>query len=105
VVIGVKRLNRHPSLWGSDGSKFRPERFLDMPPSQWRNGMIRYGIAVGRCLGKNVADLILKMTTLAILETYQLKQVAGSTKEDSERKIPPLVKVEFVKLDRNVESV
>jgi cytochrome P450 len=74
VVVDVHRLSTHPSVWGADSLVFRPERFKDMAPSQWRYGLIRFGIASGRCLGKNMADLILKMVAAGVVEKFELKK-------------------------------
>lgn len=95
VVIDVNRLNTHPSTWGDDALVFRPERFQEMSPSQWRHSMIRFGIASGRCLGKNMADLILKMTTISVMETYQLKKVNSVAAQKENQKGPPTSEVEF----------
>src|SRR5271154_4290937 len=56
VVVDVHRLNTHPSVWGADSLVFRPERFKNMAPSQWRHGLMRFGIASGRSLGETMGD-------------------------------------------------
>ena len=72
TVIDMRRLNTNIGVWGSDAEVFRPERFLDMPPAQYRYAMLRFGIGPGKCMGKNMADVLLKMTTIAVLEKYSL---------------------------------
>ncbi|GAB1213873.1 hypothetical protein ATERTT37_003026 [Aspergillus terreus] len=73
VVIDWKRLNTTPAIWGSDGEQFRPERFADISPTAYRYGLLRFGIGRGRCLGKNIADMMLKMVTVAIVQRYFMK--------------------------------
>ncbi|KAE8408054.1 cytochrome P450 [Aspergillus pseudonomiae] len=70
AVIDWKRLNTTPAIWGSDGERFRPERFADISPMAYRYGLLRFGIGRGRCLGKNIADMMLKMVTVAIVQRY-----------------------------------
>lgn len=79
VVIDWKRLNTTPAIWGSDGEQFRPERFADISPTAYRYGLLRFGIGRGRCLGKNIADMMLKMVTVAIVQRYFMKP-AGKEK-------------------------
>ncbi|PLB38073.1 cytochrome P450 [Aspergillus candidus] len=84
AVIDWKRLNTTPAIWGSDGECFRPERFADISPMAYRYGLLRFGIGRGRCLGKNIADMMLKMVTVAIVQRY-LMNPAGkekSTRQD-----------------------
>ena len=38
---------------------------------------MRFGIASGRCLGKNMADLILKMVAIGVVEKFELKKAEG----------------------------
>lgn len=95
VVVDVNRLNTHPSTWGADAHVFRPERFQEMTPRDWRFSMIRFGIATGRCLGKNLADLILKMTTIEVMQRYQLRKVAPVAAQGNGKKGPPVTEVEF----------
>ncbi|KAL1962732.1 hypothetical protein VTN77DRAFT_9276 [Rasamsonia byssochlamydoides] len=79
VVIDVRRLNTDPVTWGADGHAFRPERFREMPPSKCRYGFMRFGAggASGRCLGKNIADVVFKLATLAVVERYALSTPGG----------------------------
>ncbi|KKY25509.1 putative cytochrome p450 monooxygenase [Phaeomoniella chlamydospora] len=72
TVIDVRRLNTYPELWAPDPDEFRPERFENLAPSRYRYGLLRWGIGPGKCMGKNMADLLLKMTVSAVLERYSL---------------------------------
>ncbi|GIJ91177.1 hypothetical protein Asppvi_010142 [Aspergillus pseudoviridinutans] len=74
VVIDAKRLNADPATWGKDGDTYRPERFRDIPPSKPRYGFMRFGVgaASGRCLGKHLADVLFKLTLMAVFVRYSL---------------------------------
>jgi cytochrome P450 len=67
--------------WGPDGTTFRPERFTDIPQSSCRYGFMRFGVgaASGKCLGKNVADIIFKLTSLAVLDRYLITSIEKGT--------------------------
>jgi cytochrome P450 monooxygenase len=74
VVIDTRRLNQEDVTWGPDGSEFRPERFSEMPKDKLRCGFMRFGVgaASGRCLGKHVADVVFKLTTIILVEQFSL---------------------------------
>ncbi|KAF2686196.1 cytochrome P450 CYP5293A1 [Lentithecium fluviatile CBS 122367] len=81
TIIDVRRLNTHPSVWGEgqDAQAFRPERFQTMPPSAYKNALLRFGIGASKCMGKNMADLMIKLSALRVLERYVL--VKGDSKD------------------------
>lgn len=95
TVIDIRRLNTHPSTWGSDAEVFRPERFLNMPPAQYRYAMLRFGIGPGKCMGKNVADVLLKMTAIAVVERYILGPFQGQKGEKEGSSTPSNCEILF----------
>ncbi|KAH8744652.1 cytochrome P450 monooxygenase [Hyaloscypha finlandica] len=88
VVIDTRRLNTDAVTWGPDGNTFRPERFTNMPRRTCQYGFMRFGVgaASGKCLGKNVADIVFKMTTLAVIARYMITNVK---KEGVEEAVSP----------------
>ena len=96
TVIDMRRLNTNIGVWGSDGEVFRPERFLDMSPSQYRYAMLRFGIGPGKCMGKNMADVLLKMTTIAVLENYSLIPCQDKDAQNGGPAGPPRSEISFV---------
>ncbi|KAG6356929.1 hypothetical protein INS49_014804 [Diaporthe citri] len=74
VVIDARRLNTDPDSWGTDSGEFRPERFRQVPLSRCRYSYMRFGTggASGRCLGKNVADIVFKLTVMEVLKRFSL---------------------------------
>ncbi|KAL2045406.1 hypothetical protein ABVK25_012118 [Lepraria finkii] len=85
AVIDVRRLNSNPITWGSDGDVFRPERFAGLSSAQYRYGFMRFGVGSGKCMGKHMADVLLKMTAVAVLERYEIGPVVvGGEVKDGE---------------------
>jgi cytochrome P450 len=62
----------------SDPYAFRPERFLDTPPSTYT--WIPYGGGVRRCLGAAFAEMEMRVTLGAILHRFDLR--AGSRRAE-----------------------
>ena len=94
TVIDMRRLNTNVAVWGSDSEVFRPERFLDMSPTKYRYAMLRFGIGPGKCMGKHMADVLLKMTTMAVLEKYSL--IIPCQDKDAQKAGPPSSEISFV---------
>ena len=44
-----------------------------MSPSSYRYAFLRFGFARERCLGKNIAEVMLKIVVIAVLQRYDLK--------------------------------
>ncbi len=80
VVIDTRRLNSEAVTWGEDGAAFRPERFAEVPRQKQRHGFMLFGVgaASGRCLGKNIADVVFKLTTIVVLDTFSLEAGEGN---------------------------
>ncbi|OGM48068.1 hypothetical protein ABOM_002902 [Aspergillus bombycis] len=75
VVIDVRRLNTNALTWGPDGGQFRPERFASLSPNDYRYGFMRFGVVSGKCLGKHMADTLMKVAMVTILEQYRIEEV------------------------------
>lgn len=82
VIIDNRRLNEEAVTWGPDGDQFRPDRFLEVAPQALRCGFMRFGTgaASGRCLGKNVADVVFKLTTIAVVEEFRIEPLENGEK-------------------------
>lgn len=70
--MDVNRLNKNESIWGTEADAFRPERFFGLDPARYRFGFVRWGIGRDKCLGKNMAEVILKLAILAVTDKYTL---------------------------------
>ncbi|RYP81234.1 hypothetical protein DL769_002064 [Monosporascus sp. CRB-8-3] len=75
VVIDVRRLNTNALTWGPDATEFRPERFASLSPNEYRYGYMRFGVVSGKCLGKHMADILMKVALITILEQYRIEEV------------------------------
>ena len=75
-MIDIQRLNLNEKIWGSDAAIFRPERFVGLDPAQYRFWFVRWGIGRDKCMGKNMADVILKLTILSMLDKYVLQEAS-----------------------------
>lgn len=82
VIVDIRRLNTDSVLWAPDPETFRPDRFEKMSATSYRHGMLRFGVGTGRCLGRHLADRILKMATVQVLKTFELKESSIANKED-----------------------
>ncbi|KAF7596243.1 hypothetical protein BBP40_002776 [Aspergillus hancockii] len=82
VVIDTRRLNTEAVTWGANGADFEPDRFLKIPQDRLRCAFMRFGTgaASGRCLGKNVADILFKLATIAVIEKFTLHSLPGGEK-------------------------
>jgi cytochrome P450 len=74
VIVDIRRLNTDSALWAPDPETFRPDRFAKMSAASYRHGMLRFGVGTGRCLGRHLADRILKMATVQVLKTFELRE-------------------------------
>ncbi|KAE8383482.1 cytochrome P450 [Aspergillus bertholletiae] len=75
VIIDVRRLNTNALTWGPDGGQFRPERFATLSSNHYRYGFMRFGVASSKCLGKHMADTLMKVAMATILEQYRIDEV------------------------------
>ncbi|KAI0176003.1 cytochrome P450 [Hypoxylon sp. FL1284] len=74
VIVNTHALNIDNPYWGPDGDTYRPARFLDgRSPSEMRYQFWRFGFGPRQCLGKFVADLIIRVVVAALVEGYQLR--------------------------------
>ncbi|KAG2412227.1 hypothetical protein HFD88_009784 [Aspergillus terreus] len=73
TIIDWKRLNTTPEIWGADSEVFRPERFASISPTAYRYAFLRFGIGSRRCMGQNIAIVMLKMVVIEVLGRYSMK--------------------------------
>jgi cytochrome P450 len=78
VVIDIRRLNTNPLTWGADADEFNPERFASLAPKDYRYGYVRYrvmSVKASECLGRHMADALLKLVVVGVLELYKVEEV------------------------------
>jgi cytochrome P450 len=71
-IVDSYALNVANKLWADDGHIYRPERFEECSVSDLRYQYWRFGFGPRQCLGKYLADLILRTTIVHIITTYDL---------------------------------
>ncbi|KAI0423552.1 putative cytochrome P450 oxidoreductase GliC-like protein [Xylaria sp. FL1042] len=74
-VIDSYALNIRDPFWGVDGDKYRPERWLELHKAgrDLRYRYWRFGFGPRTCLGKYLADLILRSVVMELVEHWDVK--------------------------------
>ncbi|KAI1359996.1 putative cytochrome P450 oxidoreductase GliC-like protein [Xylaria arbuscula] len=82
-VIDSYALNIRDPFWGLDGDRYRPERWLELHEDgrDLRYRYWRFGFGPRTCLGKYLADLILRSVVIEIVEHWKVK-LDETAKED-----------------------
>lgn len=95
-IIDAYSLNIHNrEFWGADADVYRPERFLDKNNQGSKNGgksasvsasaryhYWRFGFGPRQCLGKHVADVIIRSLIAYLVENYELGLLLESEEGD-----------------------
>ncbi|KAI9880684.1 MAG: hypothetical protein M1830_001317 [Pleopsidium flavum] len=71
-VIDSYALNIRDPYWGPDRAAYRPARFLERKATQTRYHYWRFGFGPRQCMGKYVADLIIRVLLVHLVEKYEL---------------------------------
>lgn len=73
-VIDSYALNIRNPFWGPDASTYRPTRFLETrKASEMRYNYWRFGFGPRQCMGKYVADLVIRMLLVELVEGFELE--------------------------------
>ena len=86
IVVDSYALNIRNPYWGSDSALYRPERFLERKPTANRYQFWRFGFGPRTCMGKHVADVIIRILLVHLLENYELDLVAQGNGGNWERR-------------------
>ncbi|KAJ5375406.1 Cytochrome P450 [Penicillium concentricum] len=86
-VVDSHGLNIGDANWGAHRGQYQPQHFLDQNAVNRRYRFWRYGFGPRQCLGKHVADIILKTIVAYLIENYQLTPLGkeGHDLEDWEK--------------------
>ncbi|KAL2869635.1 cytochrome P450 monooxygenase gliC [Aspergillus lucknowensis] len=71
-VVDAYALNIEHEFWGPDRHEYRPGRFLGLKGADLRYHMWRFGFGPRQCLGKYVADLILRVFLVHLVRNWRL---------------------------------
>jgi cytochrome P450 len=81
-IVDSYALNTHNSYWGDDSIAYRPTRFLERSASRSRYNFWRFGFGPRNCMGKYVADLMMRVLFAHIVRNYELSLISGKTTWD-----------------------
>jgi cytochrome P450 len=82
ILIDTYTLNREAPVWGTDGHVFRPDRFGELLPTQYRYSYWRFGLGPRKCVGISFGDKIIKTILMGIMENYSVEVVDNYLGED-----------------------
>ena len=71
-MVDSYALNQRNAFWGSDATVYRPTRFQQVKDTEARYNLWRFGFGPRQCLGRYVADLIMKELLTQLLSVYEL---------------------------------
>ncbi|PGH15385.1 hypothetical protein AJ80_05569 [Polytolypa hystricis UAMH7299] len=71
-VVDTYALNIRDKYWGPDNDTYRPERFLGRKNVDLRYLFWRFGFGPRQCMGKYVADAIIRVTLAYLVQNYNL---------------------------------
>lgn len=79
-VVDSYALNIRNGYWGTDRTEYRPDRFFDLKTKDLRYHFWRFGFGPRQCMGKYVADLMIRCLLVHILENHELELLEGEKK-------------------------
>ncbi|KAH8723135.1 cytochrome p450 monooxygenase GliC [Phaeosphaeriaceae sp. PMI808] len=79
-VVDSYALNQRNDYWGKDAEKYRPERFLERNAVKDRYNFWRFGFGPRQCMGKFVADIMIRVLLAHLVENYELGMLDADEK-------------------------
>ncbi|KAF2128306.1 cytochrome P450 monooxygenase [Dothidotthia symphoricarpi CBS 119687] len=79
-IVDSHALNQRNDYWGKDAEKYRPERFLERSAVKDRYNFWRFGFGPRQCMGKFVADLMIRVLLVHLVENYDLGMLNADKK-------------------------
>lgn len=76
-IVDTYALNTHNAYWGDDNTAYRPSRFLERNAVRSRYNFWRFGFGPRTCMGKHIADVIIRVILVHILKGYELSLIDG----------------------------
>ncbi|KAI1157505.1 cytochrome P450 [Nemania serpens] len=77
-VVDTRALNIRDPYWGPDGSEYCPSRFRNKNLAEMRYHYWRFGFGPRQCLGKYIADFILRSIVAHLVKSYTLSLLPSS---------------------------
>ncbi|KAF5562358.1 cytochrome P450 monooxygenase monooxygenase [Fusarium napiforme] len=80
-IVDAYALNQRNQFWGKDGLEYRPERHLSLSPVKARYQFWRFGFGPRQCMGRFVADVMLRVILVHLVEGYELQLTDDQAEE------------------------
>ncbi|KAK2741488.1 hypothetical protein FQN57_005621 [Myotisia sp. PD_48] len=74
-IVDSYALNIRNPFWGEDSEKYRPDRFFEHKATETRYNFWRFGFGPRQCMGKYVADVLIRALLAHLIENYDLGQL------------------------------
>jgi cytochrome P450 len=71
-VVDTYALNIRNEFWGADAQEYRPSRFQTVDSTDARYNFWRFGFGPRQCMGRYVADVIVRATLVALVDRWEL---------------------------------
>lgn len=84
-VVDAYALNIRNPYWGDCSTDYKPKRFMKRSATEARYHYWRFGFGPRTCMGRYVADLILRMIVAHIIGNYRLDLVGGRNDWDIDK--------------------
>ncbi|KAJ0418009.1 cytochrome P450 [Aspergillus carlsbadensis] len=99
-IVDAYALNVEHPFWGADRRDYRPSRFLQLNASETRYHLWRFGFGPRQCLGKYVADLIVRVFLAHLVQNWKLEfeKGEGTDSRDWQRDVQTWITHPKVKL-------
>ncbi|KAL6895114.1 cytochrome P450 [Trichoderma evansii] len=81
VIVDTYAINVDNPYW-ENSTEFNPHRRLGLKGRSRRYNMWRFGFGPRQCLGKNVADIILRVIVAEVLRDYKLEIIGEKTHDE-----------------------
>ncbi|KAI0182496.1 cytochrome P450 [Xylaria flabelliformis] len=80
-IVDTYAINVENPYWGTDREQYRPSRFKERKAWEMRYNYWRFGFGPRQCLGKHLADVIIRSVIAHLVEHYHLSMMYVSTWE------------------------
>ena len=85
-IVDSYALNQRNNYWGENSEQYRPGRFLERSTVKDRYNFWRFGFGPRQCMGKFVADLMMRVLLIHLVENYELEMLEDGQKWERDPK-------------------
>lgn len=80
-IVDAYALNQRNDFWGKEAMTYRPDRHLTRSATKSRYNFWRFGFGPRQCMGKYVADMMMRVLMVHMVENYELGLMEDEAKE------------------------